>query len=358
MLPRSGASAILEGGNVAHLSQSMSPSVSTLSSKPAACRQQRKKKHGSAALHLRDDGLSITGRAIRNESGQLARLPPGHAARHARQLQRPQSGRWARRRARETCRGRSVRSSTSYIGAHPAPSILTHLTFALAFRPLMQGRATAQFTIRVRSGTRASVALPLLIDPLHRDSLASIEDSAARPGRAGAVEFTNEAAHRRARLAPPSAHTVSRQRVPTAARERCPPPRIRTPAGTRRAANTPLVLEPLPRVGYGKRRRAHSHALVAQYGQSTLMSYAAFWSTDAGPSLPSQRIAQVGTPLAEGTRCRTPLQYAPLLEEQELHRRASHAARSPTVHLSLRSHRSTTGSARPAAPGRDPTASG
>ena len=231
MLPRSGASAILEGGNVAHLSQSMSPSVSTLSSKPAACRPQRKKKHGSAALHLRDDGLSITGRAIRKESGQLAWLPPGHAARHERQLQRPQSGRWARRRARETCRGRSVRSSTSYIGVHPAPAILAHLTLALAFRPLMQGRATAQFTIRVRSGTRASAALPLLIDPLHRDSLASIEDSAARPGRAGAVEFTNEAAHRRARLAPPSAHTVSRQRVPTAARERCPPPRIRPPRG-------------------------------------------------------------------------------------------------------------------------------
>jgi hypothetical protein len=242
MLPRSGASAILEGGNVAHLSQSRSPSVSMLSSKPAACRPQRKNKHGSAALHLRDDGLRITGRAIRKESGQLAWLPPGHAARHARQVQRPQSGRWARRRARETCRGRSVRSSTSYIGAHPAPSILAHLTIALAFRPLMQGGATARFTPRVRSGTRASAALPLLVDPLHRDSLASIEGSAARPRQAGAVEVANEAAHRRARPAPPSAHTFSRQRVPTAARERCPPPRIRTPAGTRRAANTPLVL--------------------------------------------------------------------------------------------------------------------
>jgi len=155
MLPRSGASAILEGGNVAHLSQSRSPSVSTLSSKPAACRPQRKKKHGSAALHLRDDGLSITGRAIRNESGQHAWLPPGHAARHARQLQRPQSGRWARRRARETCRGRSVRSSTSYIGAHPAPSILAHLTFALAFRPLRVEQPLASLHEFVRELERA-----------------------------------------------------------------------------------------------------------------------------------------------------------------------------------------------------------
>jgi len=239
------------------------------------------------------------------------------------------------------------------------PSALDPRSSDLCSRlPTPEGGATARFTPRVRSGTRASAALPLLIDPLHRDSLASIEGSAARPRQAGAVEVANEAAHRRARLAPPSAHTFSRQRVPTAARERCPPPRIRPRAGTRRAANTPLVLEPSPRVGYGKRRRARSHALVPQYSQSTLMSYAAFWSTDAGPSLPSQRIAQAGTPLAGGTRCRTPLQHTPLLEEQELHRRASHAARSPTVHPTLRSHRSTTGSARPAAPGRDPTASG
>jgi len=357
MLPRSGASAILEGGNVAHLSQSRSPSVSTLSSKPAACRPQRKKKHGSAALHLRDDGLRITGRAIRKESGQLAWLPPGHAARHARQLQRPQSGRWARRRARETCRGRSVHASTSYIGAHPAPSILAHLTLALAFRPLRMEQPLGSLHEFVRELERA---------PHYRYSSIHCIETLSHPLKARLRDHDKPERSRSQTRRPtgehaslhhprtPSLGNACRRQLGSVARHPASDP----PAGTRRAANTPLVLEPSPRVGYGKRRRARSHALVPQYGQSTLMSCAAFWSTGAGPSLPSQRIAQAGTPLAGGTRCRTPLQHAPLLEEQELHRRASHAARSPTVHPTLRSHRSTTGSARPAAPGRDPTASG
>jgi len=66
------------------------------------------------------------------------------------------------------------------------PSILAHLIVSLASRPLMHGGATARFAPRVRAGTRASSAPALLIEPWHRDSLASGEGSAARPRRASA----------------------------------------------------------------------------------------------------------------------------------------------------------------------------
>jgi len=357
MLPRSGASAILEGGNVAHLSQSMSPSVSTLSSKPAACRPQRKKKHGSAALHLRDDGLRITGRAIRKESGQLAWLPPGHAARHARQLQRPQSGRWARRRARETCRGRSVRASTSYIGAHPAPSILAHLTLALAFRPLRMEQPLGSLHEFVRELERAPhyrYSSIHCIETLSHPLKARLRDhDKPERSRSQTRRPTGEHASLHHPRTPSLGNACRRQLGGVARHPASEPPRGRDERPTRRSFSSHHLVSAMESDD-ARAATPSFRNMVSQRSCRALPS----WSTDAGPSLPSQRIAQAGTPLAEGTRCRTPLQHAPLLEEQELHRRASHAARSPTVHPTLRSHRSTTGSARPAAPGRDPTASG